>query len=40
MASTSTETIPENEAGYLETYGWIISQQSGITQFGLSNEEF
>ena len=40
MASTSTETISENEAGYLETYGWIISQQSGITQFGLSNEEF
>jgi FKBP-type peptidyl-prolyl cis-trans isomerase len=39
MTSTNTETISEKEAGYLETYGWIISQQSGITQFGLNNEE-
>ncbi len=39
MASTSTETISEKESGYLETYGWIISQQSGITQFGLSDAE-
>jgi FKBP-type peptidyl-prolyl cis-trans isomerase len=40
MTSTNTDTISEKEAGYLETYGWIISQQSGIIQFGLSNEEF
>lgn len=39
MASTSTETISEKESGYLETYGWIISQQSGITQFGLTDTE-
>lgn len=39
MASTSTETISEKESGYLETYGWIISLQSGITQFGLSDTE-
>jgi len=40
MTSINTDTISEKEAGYLETYGWIISQQSGIIQFGLSNEEF
>ncbi len=39
-AVANLSAISEQQKIYLETYGWIVGQQSGIAQLGLNPEEF
>lgn len=38
--ATQLSALTDQQKTYLETYGWIVGQQSGIAQLGLNEEEF
>lgn len=39
-ATFNIHAVTDDEQAYLETYGWIVAQQSGVAQLGLNDDEY